>query len=65
MRNGWCLACKYYAFLIADLCAECDPKGHGDNEPETERLINARYEAMYEAAIAKGGDEDVGNGQKD
>ena len=65
MRNGWCLGCKYYAGLINDMCAECDPLSHSDKDEESEKLINARYEAMYEAAIARGGDDDVGNGQKD
>ena len=31
MKNGWCLGCKYYAYLIADMCKECDPLAHDEN----------------------------------
>lgn len=31
MKTSWCLGCKYYAYLIGDLCADCDPLAHDEN----------------------------------
>ena len=38
MKNGWCLGCKYYAYLIADMCKECDPLAHDENVAVTLRI---------------------------
>ena len=46
MKNGWCLGCKYYAFLIDDLCKACDPLAHDEGVAVILRIMEV-------------GDEDV------
>ena len=52
MRTGWCLDCKVYAYLIADLCKNCDPLAHDENVATILRIEEV-------------GDDDAGFRQKD